>query len=164
MGPNDQGLYAIGTNTYYINILPVTDKCVGEKITITATTNLGVGEQVLVEVYSSSFKPTQKTQSGEFSGATKIVTVETDDNNINYIRFDLDLSSFEQGEYIISVSSISNSDISNKIYFNIIDCSRHWHWNIPDFSHIFNWKYCPTCPVTTSQNWSIITVKPVTKK
>ena len=58
-----------------ITIDPVGDRHVGDKFTITATTNLAVGDDVLFEVYSSSFQPTQKSQSGAFSGATGTVTV-----------------------------------------------------------------------------------------
>jgi Secreted protein containing C-terminal beta-propeller domain distantly related to WD-40 repeats len=55
---------------YYITVDPVGDRYVGERATITGSTNLPVGEDILVEVYTSSFTPTQKSQSGEFSGAT----------------------------------------------------------------------------------------------
>lgn len=55
---------------YYITVDPVGDRYVGERFIITGSTNLPVGEDILVEVYTSSFKPTQKSESGEFSGAT----------------------------------------------------------------------------------------------
>jgi outer membrane protein assembly factor BamB len=165
VGNTDWKVYAIGTSTYYINILPVTDKCVGEKITITATTNLAVGEHVLVEVYSPPFKPKQKTQSGEFRRVTNIVTVENNGNTINYIRSDFDLSTFVPREYIINVSSLSNSAITNKFYFNIIDCSKYGYFRFPDFSHnIFSWKYCPACPVTASKIWRLVLDKSIAWK
>ena len=55
---------------YYITVDPVGDRYAGERFTITGSTNLPVGEDILVEVYTSSFTPTQKSESGEFSGAT----------------------------------------------------------------------------------------------
>jgi hypothetical protein len=58
------------TPGYYITINPIGDRYVGEKFTITGRTNLPEGAEMLVQVYSSSFKPTQKSQSGEFSGTT----------------------------------------------------------------------------------------------
>lgn len=61
------------TPGYYITINPIGDRYVGEKFTITGRTNLPEGAEMLVQVYSSSFKPTQKSQSGEFSGATGTV-------------------------------------------------------------------------------------------
>lgn len=55
---------------YYIAVDPVGDRYIGEQFTITGSTNLPAEEELLVQVYTSSFKPTQKSQSGEFSGAT----------------------------------------------------------------------------------------------
>jgi uncharacterized secreted protein with C-terminal beta-propeller domain len=59
-----------GTDGFYITINPISDKVVGDRFTITGSTNLPADAEILVQVYSSSFKPTQKSQSGEFSGAT----------------------------------------------------------------------------------------------
>jgi hypothetical protein len=61
------------TPGYYITINPIGDRYVGEKFTITGRTNLPEGAEMLVQVYSSSFKPMQKSQSGEFSGTTGTV-------------------------------------------------------------------------------------------
>jgi inhibitor of cysteine peptidase len=56
---------------FFITIDPIGDHFIGEKFSITGTTNLPAGEdEMLVEVVTSSFAPTQKTQSGEFSGST----------------------------------------------------------------------------------------------
>jgi inhibitor of cysteine peptidase len=58
----------------FITIDPIGTYYVGENFAITGTTNLPVGEdEMLVEVMSSSFAPTTKTQSGEFSGSTGTV-------------------------------------------------------------------------------------------
>jgi len=56
------------TPGYYLHINPVGDHYVGDKITITGRTNLPEGAEILLYVTSSSFKPTQKSVSGEFSG------------------------------------------------------------------------------------------------
>ncbi|MCK9579318.1 MAG: DUF4349 domain-containing protein [Methanoregula sp.] len=58
------------TSGYYITIDPIGDRYIGEKVTITGRTNLPEGADMLVQVYSSSFKPTQKSQGGEFSGTS----------------------------------------------------------------------------------------------
>ena len=58
---------------YYITIDPIGNRYVGEKFAITGRTNLPEDAEMLVQVYSSSFKPTQKAQSGEFSGASGTV-------------------------------------------------------------------------------------------
>jgi len=59
-----------GRGDHYIRIDPVRDHIVGDQFSITGTTNLPAGEELLVQVYTSSFKPTMKSQSGEFSGAS----------------------------------------------------------------------------------------------
>ncbi len=61
------------TDGYFISINPIGDRYVGEKFTITGRTNLAADDEMLIQVYSSSFKPTQKSQSGEFSGSTGTV-------------------------------------------------------------------------------------------
>jgi len=58
---------------YWILINPVGDKIVGDRFSITGSTNLPGDSEILVQVYSSSFRPTQKSHSGEFSGATGTV-------------------------------------------------------------------------------------------
>lgn len=59
------------TDRFFITIDPVRDHVVGETFTITGSTNLPLGnDEMLVEVVSSSFAPTAKTQTREFSGAT----------------------------------------------------------------------------------------------
>jgi inhibitor of cysteine peptidase len=62
---------------YYVTITPVGDHFVGDKFFIMGTTNLPPGDEILVEVTSSSFKPTEKTQSGEFSGSTGTMKLST---------------------------------------------------------------------------------------
>jgi inhibitor of cysteine peptidase len=60
-----------GEGEFFIMINPVGDHYVGERFAITGTTNLPAGDdEMLIEVVSSSFAPTAKTQTGEFSGAT----------------------------------------------------------------------------------------------
>ncbi len=59
------------TGGYFIRIDPIGDRYAGETFAITGTTSLPAGDdEMLVEVVSASFAPTQKTQSGEFSGST----------------------------------------------------------------------------------------------
>ena len=66
---------SIGKDDLFITIDPIGDKIVGERFQITGTTSLTADAEILVQVYSSSFKPTQKSQSGEFSGATGTIRV-----------------------------------------------------------------------------------------
>ena len=61
------------TNGSFITVNSIGDYYVGDKITISGQTNLAPDDDILVQVYSSTFKPTQKSQSGEFSGAAGTV-------------------------------------------------------------------------------------------
>ena len=64
-------------NFSYITISPIGDRIIGDKFSITGMTNLSADEELLIQVYSSSFKPTQKSQSGEFSGVTGTIRTST---------------------------------------------------------------------------------------
>jgi hypothetical protein len=104
----------------FIRIDPIGDKQVCDKFTITAATNLAVNNEILVQVYSTSFKPTQKLQSGEFSGAIGTVKVQKGDSGFNKILFDLDTCTFKPDEYIVTEDSQSqNVTVTER--FNILD-------------------------------------------
>jgi len=105
-----------------IRIDPIGDKHVGDKFTITAQTNLAVDDEILVQVYSSSFKPTQKSQSGEFSGATGTVKVTQGDGGMNKISFDIDSSTFKPDEYIVTESAVIQ-DATGTALFNVLEPS-----------------------------------------
>ena len=56
---------------YYITIDPVGDRYVGEQFTISGSTNLPMDDAaILVQVYSSSFYPSQKNVAGDDTGAS----------------------------------------------------------------------------------------------
>jgi len=103
-----------------IRIDPIGDKRVGDKFTITAQTNLAVDDEILVQVYSSSFKPTQKSQSGEFSGATGTVKVTKGDSGMNKISFDVDSSTFKPDEYIVTEQAVIQ-DATGTALFNVLE-------------------------------------------
>jgi PGF-CTERM protein len=103
-----------------ITIDPVGDRHVGDKFTITAQTNLAVDDEILVQVYSSSFKPTQKSQSGEFSGATGTVKVTKGDSGMNKISFDVDASTFKPDEYIVTEEAVIQGTTGTSL-FNVLE-------------------------------------------
>ncbi|MFA5212272.1 MAG: beta-propeller domain-containing protein [Methanoregula sp.] len=55
---------------WFITVNRIGDHYVGDTFTITGQTNLAADDEILIQIFSSSFKPTQKSQSGEFSGVT----------------------------------------------------------------------------------------------
>jgi PGF-CTERM protein len=107
-----------------ITVEEVGTRHVGDKFTITANTNLAVDDEILCEVYSSSFNPTQKTQSGEFSGATGTVKVQKGDagTGLNKISFDVDATTFKADEYLVTFSAIIQ-DATGTALFNVLDAN-----------------------------------------
>lgn len=113
------------TYSFYISppatlINPIGDHYVGDKFTISGSTNLAVGDELMVEVVSSSFKPTDKSQSGEFSGTSGAVKVVPGSGGYNRWSFDIDATAFKPDEYIVKVSAILQ-DVTASTYFNIIN-------------------------------------------
>jgi len=103
-----------------ITIVPIGDKHVGDKFTISALTNLAVDDEILVQVYSSSFKPTQKSQSGEFSGATGTVKVTKGETGMNAIKFDVDSATFKPDEYIVTEDAVIQQATGSAL-FNVLE-------------------------------------------
>jgi len=103
-----------------IRIDAIGDRHVGDKFTIIATTNLAVDDEILFEVYSSSFKPTQKSQSGEFSGATGTQKVVKGDSGLNKITFDVDAATFKPDEYIVKASAVIQVATGSAL-FNVLE-------------------------------------------
>jgi PGF-CTERM protein len=102
-----------------IRVDPVGEKHVGDKFTITATTNLAVDDDVLVTVISSSFKPTKKDTSGEFSGATGTVKVTKGTSGLNTISFPVDSSTFKPDEYLVTETGVLQT-VTGTALFNVI--------------------------------------------
>jgi hypothetical protein len=101
----------------YIEINPIPYKQIGDKFQIIATTNLATGDIIMVEVYSSSFKPTQKSSNGEFSGATGSVGVTKGaDGSSNRIIFDVDTSTFKSDEYAVTETAIIQSVVGTSVF------------------------------------------------
>ena len=73
----------------------------------------------MVEITSSSFKPTEKSQGSEFSGASGVVKVVEGSGGYNHWSFDVDATAFKPDEYIVKVSGIIQ-DVTGSTYFNII--------------------------------------------
>lgn len=103
-----------------INVDAIPDKYVGDKFTITGTTNLAVGDNILVEVTSSSFKPTEKTQSGEFSGSSGTIQVVKGTSGSNTWSFDVDASTYKPDEYIVKAEAVEQDATGNAL-FNVLE-------------------------------------------
>jgi len=102
----------------WIRINSIGEHCVGDQFTLTGTTNLAVGNDLIVEITSSSFQPTQITQPGEFSGASSTVQV-VEGTTYNEWSMDVDASSFKPDEYIVKVEAIEADATATKT-FNLL--------------------------------------------
>jgi len=112
------------TVTFFVSepgafIDPVGEHTVGEKFSITGTTNLAAGDDLMVEVYSSSFAPTGKGQPGEFSGKSGIAKVQPGAGGANYWSFDIDATTFRPDEYIVNVRAV-NQQVTGTSTFRIV--------------------------------------------
>lgn len=101
-------------------IKPIGTKYVGDSFTITGSTNLAVGDTLMVEIISSSFKPTQKAQSGEFSGSSGTIQVMPGTNGYNRWSFDVDSSTFKPDEYLVKVSGMT-VDVTGSTTFTLLE-------------------------------------------
>ena len=110
--------FIVGNPTAIIN--PVGDHHIGEKFTITGSTNLAVGNNLMIEIISSAFKPTQKVQGSEFSGSAGTVKVEPGTNGFNQWSFYVDASTFKPDEYIVKISG-TTIEVTGSTTFNILE-------------------------------------------
>ncbi len=104
---------------YWIMIDPISDKQVGETFTITATTNLSAGEEILVSVYSSTFSHV-KVPKGEFNGVVGTVRVIQGEAGINRISFVVNSTVLKPDEFIISETTWGKQIVTGTALFNVI--------------------------------------------
>jgi S-layer glycoprotein len=96
---------------------------VGSPLTITGTTNLAPGDNLLVSVTSSAFTPTTKGEAGGFSGTSGSVTVQPGTGGANSWSFLVDTTSFAPGEYTVLVSGVG-VDVSDTASFTLVPVTR----------------------------------------
>lgn len=77
----------------------------GNNVTIMGSTNLAVGDRLLVDVVSAGFTPTEKGTGGGFAGASGTVFVQPG-SPLNTYHFDVDVSGFPPGLYLVLVESL----------------------------------------------------------
>jgi PGF-CTERM protein len=111
-----QGQFTIGTPT--INIAPISEKMVGDKFTLQGTTNLAVGDSIQITIQSSSFAPTDKSQSGAFSGTAGTALVKVGSTaDLNQFSFSVDTSTFKPDEYSVIATGVESSAASSSTLF-----------------------------------------------
>ena len=91
-----------------ISIDEIPDTVPGEPLTVSGVTNLQSGDELLIEIVSSTFGPTKKTQSGEFSGGSQAVTVKkSTTGGYNTFSAEFATGSFTLDTYIVQVTGIT---------------------------------------------------------
>ena len=103
----------------WIRIASPGDKAVGSKFTITGTTNLAVDDQILVEVVSSSFTASDKTQTNTNSGVSQTTKVVKGDSD-NTWSVDVDTTNWKLDQYTIKVNGIE-VDVTTTTDFNLVE-------------------------------------------
>jgi hypothetical protein len=99
---------------------PIGEHFVGDRFTITGSTNLAAGDTLMIEIYSSSFKPTQKVQGNGFSGSTGMIKVMPGADGYNRWSFAIDASTFRPDEYLVKVSGIT-LEVTGSTTFTIVE-------------------------------------------
>jgi hypothetical protein len=106
--------YQVSQEGYWIKIDPVSDKQIGDIFIVTSTTNVSVGEEILVQVYSSNFYTT-----GKFYGITGTVSVVRGRSGINTISFIVNSSTLKPDEYIVTEDAVIHQATGTAL-FNVL--------------------------------------------
>lgn len=102
----------------WIRIDPVGDKTAGSTFTISGTTNLAAGENLIVEVTSAAFQPGTVGETTGFSSDAGTVTIQQGET-ANTWSFEVDATGFRPDQYIVTVESIE-AGTSTTGSFNVI--------------------------------------------
>jgi hypothetical protein len=115
-----------------IAINPLPDHALGDNVTFTGTTNLAVGEPLLLKVSSTEFTPCPKGVVSSDSvdpcsnGFTGTVSVSSGNCNVNSWVWSVDTSQhgFQPGYQYLLVVSGRNGQVQNATLFNILTPSK----------------------------------------
>ena len=103
----------------YIAIDPIGDKEAGSKFTISGTTNVAVGDKLIIDVTSSAFGPAKKTEAAGFGSVAGTVTVEKGDG-ANKWSFEVDAADLKPDQYIVKVECIE-TETTTTANFNLVE-------------------------------------------
>ena len=102
-----------------IFIDPIGDKEAGSKFTISGTTNLAVGDKLIIDVTSAAFQPSKKTEASGFGSTSGTATVEKGDG-MNKWSFEVDATGFKPDQYIVKIESVE-TDTTTTANFNVVE-------------------------------------------
>lgn len=108
-----------GNEKYFITIDPVGDKTVGDTFTITSITNLGIGRDVLVQIYHTSFHPGKRGHNDDWGGAIGTVKVVKGYNDLNRTEFEVNTTDFIPADYIVTEETVNQTTRGHTL-FNVL--------------------------------------------
>jgi PGF-CTERM protein len=103
----------------YITIDPIGDKEAGSKFTISGTTNVAVGDKLIIDVTSAAFGPAKKTEAAGFGSVSGTATVEKGDG-ANKWSFEVDAADLKPDQYIVKAECIETSTTTTA-NFNLVE-------------------------------------------
>jgi len=103
----------------WIRIDPIGDQSAGSTFTITGTTNLAAGGELIVEVTSAAFQPGAAGETSGFSSDAGTVTIQQGET-ANTWSFEVDGTTFRPDQYTVTVESIE-TQTSTSTTFNIVE-------------------------------------------
>ena len=104
---------------FFISADPIGIHSIGEKFTITGTTNLPAGEDLDYYVMTSSFNP-GGPRFGNPSNASGTARVVTGNSGNNSWSFTLDTNEFRPDEYFVDLRSSTFNDVYGSFVFTLI--------------------------------------------
>jgi hypothetical protein len=115
---------AATASEWWIIIDPVAVQQCGEStLEITGSTNLPAGDELLIEIISSTFSPTAKTSGGEFSGASGIIYVMQGVQGENWWTFEVDSAGLPEESYRVHIESIAHETTADSgLSKNVMTC------------------------------------------
>jgi len=128
-----------------IFIDPIGTREAGSKFTITGTTNVAVGDKLIIDVTSAAFGPTKKTEASGFGAVSGNVVVEKGDG-ANKWSFEVDAADLKPDQYIVKVECIE-TDTTATANFNLVEAV----------------ETTPTTVTTTAPAGEVTTTAPATE-
>jgi PGF-CTERM protein len=104
----------------WVRIDSIGDKAVGEKFTITGTTNLAVGNDLFVDVTSAAFGAAKKTETSGFSSSAGNVKV-VEGTDFNKWSFEVDATNYKPDQYQVKVEGVDVTDATATATFNVVE-------------------------------------------
>ncbi len=116
-----------GNARYWIKTDPIGDQYRGDVVPVHSTTNLPVGDMVIVQIYSSSMHSTKSGRLG--SSMIENVSVVAGENGLNRTAFTVDMSVFRPDEYLFDARSAEKPGAGSSWFFNVFEAT-HQHYRI----------------------------------